>query len=570
MTNKEIVRVIKDTARLLELHDSNQFKVRSYNTAVFKLEKIATPLVDMDEKQLCEIDGISKSLAGKIIQIVSTGSFDELDQLINETPEGVIKMLSIPGLGPKKIRIIWQELEIVSIPHLLEACERDIISNQKGFGKKTQESILEALKFSQEQEGKYLFAEIEESAIGLENDLKKILHDTPVLLVGEIARKLDIIEEIALLVSSNDLEETHQLLERINKFTYHPQDSGPYCVRGKLENPLVSVSIHICQPKDFTKKSIQLTSSGAHLGHPLSNNTSIYEMLQKASSKNDEAFYQSIGLHYMPPETREGLIEDQFRIENEVPALITDSDLKGIIHNHSTFSDGKNTLEEMATYCKELGYEYLGISDHSVSAFYANGLDEDRIERQHFEIDELNKKMAPFRIFKGIESDILNDGALDYSNDILSSFDFIVSSIHSNLNMDVEKSTARLIKAIENPYTTILGHITGRLHLRRKGYPVDHKKVIDACADNGVAIEINANPWRLDIDWKWVPYALEKGVMLSINPDAHEKAGYLDMRYGVFSGRKGGLTKQSNLNSLTLKEFEHYLNKRKERHLNPA
>jgi DNA polymerase (family 10) len=238
-------------------------------------------------------------------------------------------------------------------------------------------------------------------------------------------------------------------------------------------------------------------------------------------------------------------------------------DLKGPLHNHSTYSDGKNSLRELAEYCKDAGYEYLGMADHSRSAFYANGLDEDRIRRQHEEIDRLNEKLAPFRIFKGIESDILMDGSLDYEAEVLAGFDYIVASIHSGLSMDVKKATTRLIRAIQNPYTTILGHPTGRLLLRREGYPIDHRAVIEACAAHQVVIEINANPWRLDLDWRWVRYAMEQGVILSINPDAHANEGIWHMKYGVIAGRKGGLTKDMTLNTKSADELSDYFENRK-------
>ena len=261
-------------------------------------------------------------------------------------------------------------------------------------------------------------------------------------------------------------------------------------------------------------------------------------------------------MQYIPTEMREGYDEVALAKEDKIPTLLEESDLKGILHNHSTYSDGKHTLRQMAEACRDLGYEYLGISDHSRTAFYAGGLDIEAVEKQHHEIDELNKELAPFKIFKGIESDILADGSLDYPEETLKSFDFIVSSIHSILNMDIKRATSRLVTAIENPYTTILGHPTGRLLLRREGYPIDHKTVIDACAKHGVVIEINANPWRLDLDWRWVRYAMEQGVKLSINPDAHEIDGYGDMKYGVLVGRKGGLTKEMTLNALSLSEIE--------------
>jgi DNA polymerase (family 10) len=290
---------------------------------------------------------------------------------------------------------------------------------------------------------------------------------------------------------------------------------------------------------------------------------SILQTAISQSYNTEQAIYQAAGMPYIIPELREGLYEFDLAKENKLNDLIEFKDLKGILHNHSTYSDGKHTLAEMAIYCKELGYEYLGISDHSKAAFYAGGLTEETVRRQHQEIEKLNQQLKPFRIFKGIESDILHDGSLDYENEVLESFDFIVASIHSGLKMDEQKATQRLIKAIENPYTTILGHPTGRLLLRREGYPINHRMVIDACAGNGVVIEINANPWRLDIDWRWLPYALDKGVMISINPDAHEKDGYHDMIYGVHVARKGGLTKHMTFNALPLEAVEKYFKNKK-------
>jgi len=247
--------------------------------------------------------------------------------------------------------------------------------------------------------------------------------------------------------------------------------------------------------------------------------------------------------------------------KRQLPVLIQPGDVKSVIHSHSNWSDGVNTIEEMANECVRRGYEYLVISDHSKSAIYANGLSEERIKEQHRYINELNQRLAPFKIFKSIESDILNDGSLDYSNGVLQTFDVVIASVHSNLKMNEEKAMSRLINAISNPYTTILGHMTGRLLLSRKGYPVDHKRIIDICAEKGVVIEINAHPRRLDIDWQWIDYAIEKKVLLSIDPDAHNLEGFNDIKYGVLAAQKGGLTKEQNLSSFTLSQFEKFLAK---------
>ena len=291
----------------------------------------------------------------------------------------------------------------------------------------------------------------------------------------------------------------------------------------------------------------------------------MHQYLLDQEIESEEAAYKAFDSQYIEPELREGTFEIDLASKDELPNLLELKELQGPFHNHSNYSDGNNTIRQLAEYCISQGYAYLGLSDHSKSAFYANGLQEFQIIKQHEEIAELNKELGPFKIFKGIESDILNDGSLDYAPDVLASFDFIVASVHSNLNMDREKATQRLLKAIENPYTTFLGHPTGRLLLRRKGYPIDHKKIIDACAKHDVIIEINANPWRLDLDWPWVNYALEQGVILSINPDAHEIEGFDDMKYGVYMGRKGGLTKEKTFNAWGLERVEKYLKERKER-----
>jgi DNA polymerase (family 10) len=278
-------------------------------------------------------------------------------------------------------------------------------------------------------------------------------------------------------------------------------------------------------------------------------------------NNGDAAVFEQAKINFIPPCLREtaGIIEKAKSIK--IPDLIQPGDIKGIIHSHSNWSDGSNTVEEMAKAAKEKGFEYLVISDHSKSAFYAQGLSEEKIAAQHQYVNELNNKITGFKIFKSIESDILNDGSLDYSNSILATFDIVIASVHSNLKMSEEKAMLRLLNAIENPYTTILGHMTGRLLLSRKGYPVDHKKIIDACAANNVVIELNAHPRRLDIDWRHIDYALQKNVLISINPDAHTIEGFDDIRYGVLAAQKAMVTKEQNLSSFGLKDFEAYLDK---------
>jgi DNA polymerase (family 10) len=310
---------------------------------------------------------------------------------------------------------------------------------------------------------------------------------------------------------------------------------------------------------DFYRDLILSTGSTAHLDL-------LFNILPDLPSlSSEEAIYRNLGLDYIEPELREGLNEIVQAQTHTLPKLIQYKDLRGTLHNHSTYSDGVHSLEQMALHCKDvLGLEYLGICDHSRTAVYANGLSIERLEQQWNEIATLNEKLAPFKIFRGIESDILGDGSLDYPDEVLAKFDFVVASVHSNLKMDEDKATTRLIKAIENPYTTILGHPTGRLLLSRAGYPLDFKRVIDACAANGVVIEINANPLRLDLDWRWHRYAVEKGVLLSINPDAHRTEGLHDMQYGVLVAQKGGLQASNCLNAYALDAITTYFNKKKQ------
>jgi len=402
-----------------------------------------------------------------------------------------------------------------------------------------------------DNQGWFLYAKVLPFAETLFKQLQTSLPNHQISFTGDFRRKMEVLQKVAILIDA-DIDTIHQSVATIHS-DYNIQ---------VVDNTLSFTDENACpfiifatSKELFAKDLLLTTGSQAHL-----------ELLKEIQTEipalaTEEAIYKALGLEYIEPELREGLDEVQLAKENKLPTLITFEDLKGTLHNHSTYSDGVHTLAEMARYSKEeLGLEYLGICDHSKTAVYANGLSIERLEQQWAEIDALNQKLAPFKIFKGIESDILSDGSLDYPDEILAKFDFVVASVHSNLKMEEDKATARLIKAIENPYTTILGHPTGRLLLSRAGYALDFKKIIDACAANKVVIEINANPLRLDLDWRWHRYALEKGVLLSINPDAHRTEGLHDMQYGVFVGRKGGLSKDKCLNAFSLAEISDYFN----------
>ncbi|MEY3678970.1 MAG: hypothetical protein RI924_1111 [Bacteroidota bacterium] len=552
MENKSIARTLRLFSQLLDLHEENPFKVRSVANAAFKVDKLSFPIATKSLEEMSSMEGIGKSTASKICELIQTEHISELDELITATPPGIVEMLQVKGIGPKKVSIIWKELGIESVGELYYACNENRLIEAKGFGLKTQEELLKVLEFRMASSGRMLFAKVEAMAEQLLLNLQKALPNIAVSLSGEYRRRMEIIDQVDILVGQLASEfRKEQLPANLNivldeKGFMHTEDAIP-------------VRFHFCHAADFGWELIQTTGSSSHV-----NNLEKLLTGKTVSGKSEMEIYSLAGLEFVPPELREGNLELAWAANKSLPVLLKYTDLKGSLHNHSTWSDGVNTLEEMALFCRDqLKLEYLGICDHSKSAFYANGLNEIRVAAQHREIDELNSKLAPFRIFKGIESDILYDGSLDYSDQVLASFDFVVASVHSVLKMNEEKATQRLIKAIENPYTTILGHPTGRLLLSRSGYPIDHQKVIDACAANGVVIEINANPLRLDLDWRWHQYALEKGVMLAINPDAHRREGFYDMHYGVLVGRKGGLSATHCLNALNLEQIDTFFKKRK-------
>jgi DNA polymerase (family 10) len=557
LDNKSIVKTLKLFAQLLELHEENPFKIKNFTNANFKLSKYAEPLSSKSLEDLAKIDGVGKSAASKIVEFIETGVIEELEALKQITPAGIIDMLQIKGIGPKKIRIIWTELNIDTIGELYYACNENRLVEAKGFGYKTQEDVKKQIEFFWSNTGKNLYANALMIANEFEAYLKKEIKDITIECTGEMRRKCEIIHQIEFLLNTTNKSDLQLVITE--KLGYELQIISELEWKIITENQTI-ILCYFSDAPQFANRQFSLTAHANHL-NKIENFDA--EILTKIAFENEQAIYEHFQLPYIAPELREGLNEIDKAKFGQIPTLIELSDLQGSLHNHSTYSDGIHSLKEMADYCESLGYSYLGICDHSQSAFYANGLKADRVLAQQLEIKKLNAANANFTIFSGIESDILSDGSLDYPAEILSTFDFIVASIHSNLKMDEAKATARLLKAIENPYTTMLGHPTGRLLLARAGYPIDHTKVIDACAANGVAIEINANPLRLDLDWRYIDYAISKGVMLSINPDAHRKEGYLDMFYGIAVARKGCMSKANCLNTFSREAIFDYFQQRK-------
>ena len=555
MTNKEIANYFSLLAKLSDIHNENSFRSKAYSAAAFQIDKLGFDIEHYPKEKLAAVFGIGDSNAKKIIEILETGRLAALEELLAKTPEGIQELMSIKGIGPKKIATIWHELGIESPGELLYACDENRLIAYKGFGEKTQQTIKEALAFYLSNQQRYLYASIEPIALGLEKKLQQLFSHCAVKITGAFVRQCEIIDELAFVIACSE-EEIIEILAHQNGFVFQENDNG---VLKFMLNESIHIEVHACDENTFVE-TLFFTTNSADFNEAFQTH---FEEVIFEGNADEEAIFEQAGIELIAPCLRESEQSIVLAKENKLPTLIEPKDIKGVIHNHSKWSDGKNTIEEMALACQQKGYEYLVMSDHSVSSFYANGLSIERIEKQQEEIDALNKKLAPFKIFKSIECDILNDGRLDYEEAVLATFDLVICSVHQNLKMTEEKAMQRILTAIENPFCHILGHPTGRLLLSRKGYPIDHLKIIEACVKNNVVIEINANPRRLDMDWRFIQQAIEMGAMLSINPDAHSLDGIDDIRLGVLASQKGMLTQPYNLSSLNLTAFEAYLKKLK-------
>jgi len=550
MDNYVIAENFSLLSKLMDIHGDDSFRAKSYSIAAFTIDKLEKELAEMQPQEIFAVKGIGDRMGKKIIEVLDTGRLQALDEYLQKTPAGVMEMLAIKGLGPKKIAAVWKEMEINNLGELLYACNENRLTRYKGFGEKTQEKIRESIEFYMRSLGSYLYAQIESYALELDKKLQQKFPNEQFGLTGEFRRQLEVVTKLEWVTTTG--ENTLRSFFGEN-YVVEKQTSDYISLKGP-ENVLLGF-YHV-DKNNFCKKLFETSCSEEFLNCWKEKFTA-YETTVYGC---EEDIFSASKTSPIPPYYRERktIIENS---KQENFNIIQPTDIKGIIHSHSKWSDGVDSLEAMAKAAMQKGLEYLVISDHSKTAAYAQGLTEEQIARQHEEIDQLNKKLAPFKIFKSIESDILSDGNLDYSNDVLATFDLVIASVHANLYMTEEKAMMRLLKAIENPYTSILGHMTGRLLLSRNGYPVDHRKIIDACAANNVVIELNANPRRLDMDWRHIDYALEKGVLISIDPDAHSITGFNDTYYGVLSAQKAGLPKEKNLSSFSLPEFELWLSK---------
>ena len=554
MDNYQIAENFSLLSKLMDIHGENSFKAKTYAIAAYHVENLPEQLSNTPVEKISSIKGIGESTGKKIIELLQTGELNVLKEMITKTPPGVIELLNIKGIGPKKIHMIWKEMEIESVGELLYACQENRLKLYKGFGEKTQQNIIDTIEYYLHNKGSYLYNQVEAVVPQIVSYLERLFLPENVFITGAYKRQVEIIDELEFVVNS-----TNELIKPKFVSANPPEllEENPGTLLYKLLNGL---RLRLYTGTDHVQERLFITTGSPEFITAFTKQFPDVDF-SKISGADDTPVFSQANISYIPPFAREcESIIEKYKTTT-LPELIQPGDIKGIIHSHSNWSDGSYTIEDMAKAAIEKGFEYLVLSDHSKSAFYAQGLSEEKIAAQHQYINELNARLNGFKIFKSIESDILNDGNLDYSNSILSTFDLVIASVHSNLKMTAEKAMMRLLNAIENPYTTILGHMTGRLLLSRKGYPVDHKKIIDACAANHVAIELNAHPSRLDIDWRHIDYALEKNVLISIDPDAHTIEGFDDIRYGVLAAQKALVTKEQNLSSFGLKEFEAYLSK---------
>lgn len=547
MTTKQLNKILKHAVNVMTLADENSFKIKAFSNAIFTLEREPEDVsVLIKQKKLRKLKGIGASTHDAILNIFETGTFPHLDELKKLIPAEVIELLKINGLGAKKVRQLWLENGIDSIEKLADACNQNRLENIKGFGKKTQAKIQDALEFYLGNQGKFHL----HKALNAANEIIELLEKNEIkaLKVGELRRKCQEINVIELLLPN--LTKKVFLDTFQSEIGLEVEDSGENLMIKTQDN--IPVKLHFTDEKNATIQLFQLTGPDSF--------TENFQFEENFSLKDESELFSSKNLPFILPEARDipNIQEKKRLLENKI---LDDSQLVGLFHSHSTYSDGANSIEQMAKATKKLGFSYLGLTDHSKTAFYANGLSESRIEVQHQEIDALNSKLKGFTILKGIESDILKDGELDYEMPILKSFDFIIASIHSQFDKTEKAATERLIKAIEHPETNILGHLTGRLLLVRKAYPINHKKIIDACVANQVAIEINSNPYRLDIDWRELEYAQSKNCMICISPDAHSKEGLEDYQFGVMMARKALYPSELVLNTKNLDELRTFFEK---------
>lgn len=571
MDNEAVASILDEIAVLLELKGENPFKCRAYSNAARTVESLPEDLGAMVRAgRLTHVPGIGDAIRAKLSELMQTGRLPYHENLRTEFPPGILELLRIPGLGPKKLRVLYSELGIGSIEALEKACIEGRVAALKGFGDATQGRILDGLRRLREYRGLFRLGDIMGTAWGIRSAMRVWPEISQVETAGELRRNCEVVRGVEFVASSRHPDAVLNLFCALPGASLVSRDTASATVMLKGGLP---ATLHVTTDLDFPFRLLWATGSQEHLTalvrHAASRGVELCpEGIAPApeNAPSTEAdLYAALGLPAIPPELREGLGEIDAALAGALPRLIDWTDLRGTFHNHTDASDGRDSLEQMAAAARDLGMEYLGIADHSHSSAQARGLDESRLLAQIAAIRALNARFDDFRLLAGSEVDILKDGSLDFPDDVLSRLDYAVASVHSLFHLDREAMTRRILRAVENPHVTMLGHMTGRLLLERPPYALDAEKIIDACAATGTWIELNANPRRLDMDWRLWRRARDKGVIAAINPDAHAGAQLAYLRIGVAIARKGWLRISDVANTRPLPELMRLLSAKRSR-----
>jgi DNA polymerase (family 10) len=572
MDKKAVAQVLEQIASFLELKNENPFRIRAFRTAARAIIGFPGDLrASVEDGSLASAKGVGPATLQIVAELVRTGKASMLEELREQIPPGLVEMLEISGLGVAKIRQIHDVLGIDSLPELEAAAHDGRLAKLPRFGARTSENILKSIAFLRKAGAYRLTHHAADEAEGLRAALERLPGVTRAVTAGDVRRRAEVVRDLVfVLIAETSPAELFQRLSQLpGVHEFAGQDERRLTLRFAGGS---SAQIVATTPVNAGAVLVQATGNEGHLrdlsacaktkGFAL-NGAALWRGSQFVATPDEETFYNALGLSFIPPELREGRGEVSSAAQGTLPHLVERADIKGFLHCHTSYSDGSNTVEQLALACKQAGYEYLGVTDHSQAAAYAGGLQADDVARQAAEIDQVNARLEGFRVLKGIEADILQDGTIDYDERVLQRLDFVIASVHSRFNMAEREMTARILKAMDNPYLTIIGHPTGRLLLSRDPYPVAMDAVIEKAAATGVALEINADPHRLDLDWRMLREARDRGVAISIGADAHSVAGISYVDYGVNMARKGWLSREDILNTRPVGEFVAHARRRR-------
>jgi DNA polymerase (family 10) len=566
ISRKEIITILQEIGIILEMQGENPFKSRAYTNAARILEMLPDdPLVLIREGRIGEVKGIGEAISGKLTILVNEGRLPYYEKLKASIPAGLFDLLEIPGLGPKKVHAIYQKLGISSPSELEYACTENRLRDLPGFGQKSQDKILEAIRLRRKYQERFHLPFALKEALAIAGFMRSNPAILRLEVAGSLRRFRETIKDIDLVASCADADR-EQIMAH---FVSYPQareirgqgltksalllECGMTCDLRLVGDSQFPFALHHSTGSKEHNTALRQRAKSLHL---TMNEYGLFAENKDTSlpCENEADIFRALKLDYIEPELRENQGEIEAAELHTLPVLIESRRVRGIFHVHSLYSDGSASIGDIANKCKSMGFSYVGIADHSKSAIYANGLSEARIREQHQEIDRLNAGMKNFHIFKGIECDILPDGALDYSDEVLAQFDFVIASVHSSFNLNEQQMTARICKALEHPMVTMLGHPTGRLLLGREPYPVNMPQILDTAVRHHKIIELNANPHRLDLDWRCGKLARELKLMTAINPDAHSLEGLEDYRFGVGIARKAWFEPERALNTFEVEQ----------------